>query len=294
VIELARALGLQSQLAPVPAMALGAFEVTAARAGAGISSARERRDQAGPRSPGIHTVQFSATTKVKPSSADEPVRVVSPAESLARGRRFSRGRERQGPAGAVRASGLPDVIAGKTGTTNDGRDAWFVGYTPKLLALVWVGFDGGEPHGMSGARAALPIWVDFMKQAFDAYPPVGLSKFPRASRSRISTSRTASAPPAPAPWSLVKHSLSGQSHLPATSIAVSSITSVKRMEPPDRMVPTFPRAQGKSTAGQTGRLLRTLTCLGRSCKSYNVFLARSRVESARHVDLYRVNPNRIN
>ena len=86
-----------------------------------------------------------------------------------------------GTASAVRASGLPDVVAGKTGTTNDGRDAWFVGYTPRLLALVWVGFDSGEPHGMSGARAALPIWLDFMKQAIDAYPqsdfevPAGIS-----------------------------------------------------------------------------------------------------------------------
>ena len=75
-----------------------------------------------------------------------------------------------GTGSAVRASGLPDVVAGKTGTTNDGRDAWFVGYTPRLLALVWVGFDSGEPHGMSGAKAALPIWLDFMKQAIDAYP----------------------------------------------------------------------------------------------------------------------------
>jgi membrane carboxypeptidase/penicillin-binding protein len=62
------------------------------------------------------------------------------------------------------------VVAGKTGTTNEGRDAWFVGYTPHLLALVWVGLDNDEPHGMSGAKAALPIWLDFMKQAIDAYP----------------------------------------------------------------------------------------------------------------------------
>ena len=46
----------------------------------------------------------------------------------------------------------------------------FVGYAPRLLTLVWVGFDGGEPHGLSGAQAALPIWTDFMKQALDAYP----------------------------------------------------------------------------------------------------------------------------
>jgi len=68
---------------------------------------------------------------------------------------------------AVRARGLAvrEGAAGKTGTTNEGRDAWFVGYTSNLLTLVWVGFDNGEPHGLSGAEAALPIWVDFMRRA---------------------------------------------------------------------------------------------------------------------------------
>jgi penicillin-binding protein 1B len=167
VIELARALGLQSQLAPVPAMALGAFEVTPlelARAYLPLANGGLKPAAIS----GIHTVQFG-DDEVKPSSADEPVRVVSPAEAWLV-TSLLKGVVTAGTGRAVRASGLPDVVAGKTGTTNDGRDAWFVGYTPKLLALVWVGFDGGEPHGMSGARAALPIWVDFMKQAFDAYP----------------------------------------------------------------------------------------------------------------------------
>jgi membrane carboxypeptidase/penicillin-binding protein len=95
--------------------------------------------------------------------------VVSPAEAWLV-TSLLRGVVTTGTGSAVRSSGLPDVVAGKTGTTNEGRDAWFVGYTPKLLALVWVGLDSGEPHGMSGARAALPIWIDFMKQAVDAYP----------------------------------------------------------------------------------------------------------------------------
>jgi membrane carboxypeptidase/penicillin-binding protein len=60
-------------------------------------------------------------------------------------------------------------VAGKTGTTNDGRDAWFVGYSPRVLALVWVGFDDSSPLGFTGAQAALPIWAEFMKEAADAY-----------------------------------------------------------------------------------------------------------------------------
>jgi len=54
-------------------------------------------------------------------------------------------------------------VAGKTGTTNDFKDAWFVGYTPDILALVWVGFDDGTPIKASGSSAALPIFADLMK-----------------------------------------------------------------------------------------------------------------------------------
>jgi penicillin-binding protein 1B len=65
--------------------------------------------------------------------------------------------------------GVTGDVAGKTGTTNEARDAWFVGYSPGLLALVWVGFDDNSPIGLSGAQAALPIWADFMKQVAGAY-----------------------------------------------------------------------------------------------------------------------------
>lgn len=64
-----------------------------------------------------------------------------------------------------RAKALDRPVAGKTGTTNEYRDAWFVGYTPDLVAVVWVGFDDMKPLGSqeTGARAASPIWVAFMK-----------------------------------------------------------------------------------------------------------------------------------
>jgi penicillin-binding protein 1A len=64
-----------------------------------------------------------------------------------------------------RAKALGRPVAGKTGTTNEYKDAWFVGYTPHLTAAVWVGFDDMRPLGSqeTGARAASPIWVNFMK-----------------------------------------------------------------------------------------------------------------------------------
>ena len=71
----------------------------------------------------------------------------------------------EGTGAAVRASGFSLDAAGKTGTTNDLRDAWFVGFTPELLTVVWVGLDDNQALGLSGAQAALPIWLSFMQRA---------------------------------------------------------------------------------------------------------------------------------
>src|SRR5487761_409166 len=74
---------------------------------------------------------------------------------------------------AVRALSLNrDDIAGKTGTSNDYRDAWFNGYTPELEATVWVGYDDDHPLGQGdeGAHTALPIWMDFMRYALAGVP----------------------------------------------------------------------------------------------------------------------------
>ena len=71
-----------------------------------------------------------------------------------------------------RAKNLGRPVAGKTGTSNDYADAWFIGYTPSLLAAVWVGFDDKASLGKNetGARAALPIWISFMEGALRGTP----------------------------------------------------------------------------------------------------------------------------
>ncbi|MHB0969150.1 MAG: transglycosylase domain-containing protein [Thermoanaerobaculia bacterium] len=74
-----------------------------------------------------------------------------------------RGVVRRGTAGRLRNYGLRHV-AGKTGTTSDYRDAWFVGYTPDLVTTVWVGFDRGAPLRLSSAEAALPIWGTYVSR----------------------------------------------------------------------------------------------------------------------------------
>jgi penicillin-binding protein 1A len=78
------------------------------------------------------------------------------------------------PAGTGRAAAsLGRPLAGKTGTTNDHTDAWFVGFSPDLAAGVWVGFDQNRllGKGETGGRAALPIWMDFMRPALAGRPP---------------------------------------------------------------------------------------------------------------------------
>ena len=78
----------------------------------------------------------------------------------------------EGTAASARAAGFTLDAAGKTGTTNDLRDAWFVGFTPELLTVVWVGFDDNQPVGLSGAQAALPIWTQYMTRALAGHSSV--------------------------------------------------------------------------------------------------------------------------
>ncbi len=90
------------------------------------------------------------------------------------------------------ASKLNHPLAGKTGTTNDFTDAWFIGFSPSLTCGVWVGFDEKKPLGKkeTGAMAALPIWIDFMKAALqnrtdeDFPPPPDL---PRSAVAKVDT-----------------------------------------------------------------------------------------------------------
>ena len=75
----------------------------------------------------------------------------------------------RGTATAAKKLGRP--AAGKTGTTNDSKDAWFVGFTPDLVTGVWVGFDADRTLGKAtGGKLAAPIWTDFMEQALEGRP----------------------------------------------------------------------------------------------------------------------------
>jgi len=82
---------------------------------------------------------------------------------------------RNGTAAKALKLGRSD-IAGKTGTTNDHIDAWFAGYSPKQVAIAWVGFDTPKPlgRGETGAAAALPIWIKYMATALKGTPEMAM------------------------------------------------------------------------------------------------------------------------
>jgi penicillin-binding protein 1B len=80
----------------------------------------------------------------------------------------------RGTAARIRQLGYQGPAAGKTGTS---RDAWFVGYTPNLLVVVWVGNDDNRDLGLTGGEAAVPIWTEFVKQALTLRPDLAAERF---------------------------------------------------------------------------------------------------------------------
>lgn len=158
VAETARRLGLSSPLRPVPSLALGAFEVSPLE----MTSA-----YAALAGSGIRPEPLSVTAVTRPDGArlearELSMRRVAPAGPVHLVNRALQGVLDEGTGARARQLGYPGPAAGKTGTTSGYRDAWFVGYTPDLVALVWVGYDDNRTVGLSGAEAALPLWVRFV------------------------------------------------------------------------------------------------------------------------------------
>jgi penicillin-binding protein 1B len=81
-----------------------------------------------------------------------------------------------GTARAARGMLKLSAVAGKTGTS---RDGWFVGYTPNLVCVVWIGFDDNKQLGLTGAESALPVWSEFVRGAIELRPELGGAAFLR-------------------------------------------------------------------------------------------------------------------
>ncbi len=160
-MQYARKLGIKSTLNPYLSLALGSSDVTLAELTAAYCVFADHGIRMGPIS--ILTITDS-TGRVLYSNDALPAQVIRP-EIAYLTTDLLKGVIEQGTGWKARELGRP--AAGKTGTTNDYRDAWFIGYTPSLVAGVWVGYDDQRSIGYreTGARAALPIWLEFMKKA---------------------------------------------------------------------------------------------------------------------------------
>jgi len=159
VVRVARRLGIESPLAQVPSLALGAAEVSPLE----LATAYTALARGGSRAP-LRVVRQIADTEGHTLVRDDPTSARGlDADAAFLVNDILRDVLVAGTARSAAALGYAGGAAGKTGTTDDTRDAWFVGYTPEVLALVWVGYDDGAPTGLTGATGALPIWVELMR-----------------------------------------------------------------------------------------------------------------------------------
>jgi penicillin-binding protein 1A len=163
VAELARACGIQSKLEETLALGLGASGVTLLELTNAYTTfaAQGRRQEP--------SLILSLQDKLEPR--DPAVQAIEPEVAFLVTSLMQSVIE-EGTAAAARGK-LKRPAAGKTGTTTSERDAWFVGFTPDLVAGVWVGFDDLRDlgHGEQGARSALPVWVEVMNGALKGMPP---------------------------------------------------------------------------------------------------------------------------
>jgi penicillin-binding protein 1A len=163
VSSYAKRMGIRSRLTPDLSLALGTSEVNLLE----LTSSYGVYANQGVRVSPVFVLRVEDKNgKVLEKSRVVAEEVLSPETSLTMTSMLASVFD-NGTAASARALGFTLPAAGKTGTTDDYSDAWFVGYIPNLVTGVWVGFDWKRPigPGMTGAAAALPVWVDVMTAA---------------------------------------------------------------------------------------------------------------------------------
>ncbi len=165
VLATARAAGIASRLRSYPSIALGAFEISPMEIASAYAVFANGGIRVEPKAiVGVET--FDGTVldrKETPLSPALPPDAVFLVDSMLRGA------VDRGTGGGARAGGVRGVLAGKTGTTNDERDAWFVGFSPRFLAAVWIGYDDNRPVHLSGSQGAVPIFAEFTRSVPPQY-----------------------------------------------------------------------------------------------------------------------------
>ena len=167
VVRAAKALGIESRLKQVPSLALGTSEVTPLELTNAYASIANHGLYVRPVS--VRSV-LDRGGNIVWSPRRESRRALRP-ETAHMATRLLEGPILYGTAYTVRSEfGFLAPAAGKTGTTDDENDAWFVGFTPTLCTGVWVGCDRNRRLGLTGTQAAVPIWARFMSQALSGRP----------------------------------------------------------------------------------------------------------------------------
>lgn len=166
VIDVARRSGIGSPLASVPSLALGTAEVTPLELAAAYASLARMGEHVPPWI--IREVTDGEGVSLKRRRLTRTQAISAQAAFLVND--ILEGVVERGTARSASAHGFEGRAAGKTGTTDETRDAWFVGYTRELLALVWVGYDDNARTGLTGATGALPVWSDLMRRAGRSTP----------------------------------------------------------------------------------------------------------------------------
>jgi penicillin-binding protein 1B len=160
IVETARRAGISSPLRPYPSLALGSFETSPMEVAAAYCTFANGGFRVKPNA----LLGLLTPSLRRMESKDEPIVRGADADAVSVLDSVLRGVVDRGTGASARRLGAQGIFAGKTGTTNDGRDAWFVGFSPNLLVAVWVGFDDNRGLNLSGATAALPIWADFVRR----------------------------------------------------------------------------------------------------------------------------------
>ncbi|HEV7919955.1 MAG TPA: PBP1A family penicillin-binding protein [Thermoanaerobaculia bacterium] len=174
VIDTAEEFGFEEEFSRIPALPLGVTEVTMRE----LTAAYTAFPNLGKRvEPFLLTEVRDRRGKVLVRAEPEAKRV-APEDVTYVMHTLLRGVVQRGTASRLKRYDLA-YAAGKTGTTNDYRDAWFVGYTPDMVSTVWVGFDHGAPLRLSSGEAAIPIWGAYMSaiphQRGEPKPPKGVT-----------------------------------------------------------------------------------------------------------------------
>jgi penicillin-binding protein 1B len=158
VVTVARQMGLGNNIQPTPAVALGAYEMTAIDVAAGYTAFANNGVRAEPLF--LRSV-LAADGTVEETSGPRTRLVLDPRVAFLT-TSIMKDVINRGTGVTVRSMGFTPIAAGKTGTS---RDGWFAGFTSNLLCVVWVGFDDNRDLGLSGSQSAAPIWAEFMKRA---------------------------------------------------------------------------------------------------------------------------------